>query len=96
MSFFFYRSWVLQFEDLLLVQTKLAMLQLNVCVCVCGRGGGFASVMSTVGDYPMLINAHAPSLRLYLNFEQCRETTASCVNPLTTTASPINIQILDR
>ena len=34
-SFFFYRSWVLQFEDLLLVQTKLAMLQLGVCVCVC-------------------------------------------------------------
>ena len=33
-SFFFYRSWVLQFEDLLLVQTKLAMLQLGVCVCV--------------------------------------------------------------
>ena len=33
-EFFFYRSWVLQFEDLLLVQTKLAMLQLGVCVCV--------------------------------------------------------------
>ena len=67
-----------------------------VCVCVCVWGGPFASVMSTVGDYPMLINAHAPSLPVYLNFEQCRETTASCVNPLTTTASPINIQILDR
>ena len=75
------------------------MLQrgLYVCVYVCvGGGGPFALVMSIVGDYPMLINAHAPSLRLYLNFEQCRETTASCVNPLTTTASPINIQILDR
>ena len=71
------------------------MLQRGVCVCVCG-GGAFALVMSIVSDYPMLINAHAPSLRLYLNFEQCRETTASCVNPLTTTASPINIQILDR
>ena len=73
------------------------MLQRGVCVCVCvGGGGPFALVMSIVGDYPILINAHAPSLRLYLNFEQCRETTASCVNPLTTTASPINIQILDR
>ena len=71
------------------------MLQRGVCVCV-GGGGAFALVMSIEGDYPMLINAHAPSLRLYLNFEQCRETTASCVNPLTTTASPINIQILDR
>ena len=68
-----------------------------VCVCVCVVGGGaFTSVMSTVGDYPMLINAHAPSLPLDLNFEQCRETMASCVNPLTTTASPMNIQILDR
>ena len=28
-----------------------------------GEGGGFASVMSAEGDYPMLINAHAPSLR---------------------------------
>ena len=72
------------------------MLQRGVCVCVRGGGGPFALVMSIVGDYPMLISAHAPSLRLYLNFEQCRETTASCVNPLTTTASPINIQILDR
>lgn len=27
------------------------------------RGGGFASVMTAEGDYPMLINAHAPSLR---------------------------------
>ena len=46
-----------------------------VCVCVC-VGGPFALVMSIVGDYPMLINARAPSLRLYLNFEQCRETKA--------------------
>ena len=66
------------------------------CACVCRGGGVFASVMSTVGDYPMLINAHAPSLRLYLNFEWCRETKAFCVNPLTTTTSPMNIQILDR
>ena len=29
-----------------------------------GRGGGgLASVMSTESDYPMLLNAHAPSLR---------------------------------
>ena len=93
----------MQFEDLF-VQTKLAMLQCGVCVWVrvrvrvrvCVGGGVFASVMSTVGDYPMLINAHAPSLRLYLNFEWCRETKAFCVNPLTTTTSPMNIQILDR
>ena len=73
-----------------------ACVRVCVCVCVCvcvWEGGGFASVMSTVGDYPMLINAHAPSLRLYLNFEWCRETKAFCVNSLTTTASPMNIQI---
>ena len=58
----------MQFEDLLIVQTTLPMLQRGVCVCVRG-GGPFALVMSIVGDYPMLINAHARSvLRILTDF----------------------------
>ena len=42
--FITYRSWVSQFEDLLIVQTTLAMLQrgvcVRVCVCVCVCVGG--------------------------------------------------------
>lgn len=65
MSIFHHRSWVSQFEDRLIVQNTLAMSHRGVCVCrgVEGEGGGFVSVMSAEGDYPMLINAHAPSLR---------------------------------
>ena len=52
---------VSQFEDLLIVLNTLGMLHRGLCLCG-GRVEGFASVMSAVGDYTMLINAHAPSI----------------------------------
>ena len=81
---------VSQFEDRLTVQTTLAMLRCDVSVC--GGGRSFASVMSIVGDYPVLINEHAPSFRLYLNFKPYRKTTAFCVNPSISNSGSISFK----